>query len=326
MTKLRTVCDFQIVFVLAAKDFHFISTNNQKNNFKQYKNNFKKVELVTKMEAQDNCERDLTMETFLWKRASILAYIDVEGYSLQKLCINMLSDTINAEERPYTLDSQSWDKEESELTFLSKLMRDSVYRSSTGKITHIELSLRVTTHYTWRSMSHKIPLEIGNFPFLLVLNLSNSDISGNIPLSIGNLQSLKKLQLSDNKLEGNIPTSISKLCKLTLLDLSNNRLSGTIPSELGALTNLSQLYLNNNKLTGSIPSTLVQLTKLQRFQCCNNKIEKQLPLELHSLQSLQHLDIRNTLISGQITLGILQSFDVYYEYRNYRRIEYGETS
>ena len=33
MTKLRTVCDFQIVFVLAAKDFHFISTNNQKNNF-----------------------------------------------------------------------------------------------------------------------------------------------------------------------------------------------------------------------------------------------------------------------------------------------------
>ncbi|CAN6214867.1 unnamed protein product [Urochloa humidicola] len=95
---------------------------------------------------------------------------------------------------------------------------------------------------------------IGQFIYMVNLDLSCNQLTGEIPKSIGPKTGLVNMNLSKNHLTGKIPENIGSMNSLESLDLSNNELSGEIPSSLSELTSLSYLNLSYNDLSGRIPS------------------------------------------------------------------------
>lgn len=104
------------------------------------------------------------------------------------------------------------------------------------------------THYVLKyfecsnnQLSGLIPPEIGRCASLLILNLSNNQLTS-IPNEIANIwdqqtnrTSLRELLLSNNALTGPIPQYFGKLFQLRILDLSNNQLTGVMPPRLDSL-------------------------------------------------------------------------------------------
>ncbi|MGV6817594.1 MAG: OmpA family protein [Thiotrichales bacterium] len=93
------------------------------------------------------------------------------------------------------------------------------------------------------------------------LDLANRSLTGRIPTDIGKLDALQNLDLRENALEGEIPAQLGALVKLKFLRLDNNFLEGEIPVELSALTDLRSLDLHSNKLTGTIKPSLGPLAE-----------------------------------------------------------------
>ncbi|KAG1355095.1 receptor-like protein EIX2 [Cocos nucifera] len=91
-------------------------------------------------------------------------------------------------------------------------------------------------------------------PLVIVMDLSNNNLSGRMPEELTNLFGLMSLNLSGNHLTGEIIENISALQQLESLDLSKNNLSGRIPSSIMALTFLSYLNLSYNNFSGKVPS------------------------------------------------------------------------
>nr|XP_010908122.1 receptor-like protein EIX2 [Elaeis guineensis] len=91
-------------------------------------------------------------------------------------------------------------------------------------------------------------------PLVIVMDLSNNNLSGTIPEELTSLFGLMSLNLSGNHLTGKITERIGALQQLESLDLSRNNLFGKIPSSMIALTFLSYLNLSYNNLSGRIPS------------------------------------------------------------------------
>lgn len=135
---------------------------------------------------------------------------------------------------------------------------------------------------------------------IVVLDLSNNQLSGSIPTELGNITSLSHLSLYDNQLTGNIPPELSNLTNLISLSLSGNQLAGSIPRELGNLANLDHLDLLDNQLSGSIPPELGSLTSLTVLQLSINQLGGAIPPELGNLTSLRSLDLSINQLSGSI--------------------------
>ena len=89
-----------------------------------------------------------------------------------------------------------------------------------------------------------------------IIERPNEQLTGSIPLEIGYFTNLVVLNLSSNKLSGFIPSEIGNLTNLNDLYLDGNKLSGPIPPELGNMENLNQLLLNGNHLYGQIPNEI----------------------------------------------------------------------
>ncbi len=79
---------------------------------------------------------------------------------------------------------------------------------------------------------------------LVLLNISNNNISGALPSEIQGLKKLKVLNASNNLMTG-VPAEVGQLSNLEVLDLSNNNLTG-LPNELGNLKKLKTLDLSGN--------------------------------------------------------------------------------
>ncbi len=137
--------------------------------------------------------------------------------------------------------------------------------------------------FSYRLLNGSIPPEMGNFPRLTVLDLSDNELSSSIPPELGNLTSLLGLDLSNNDLTGSLPPELGDITDsgirvngawiktgLVALNLSNNNLFGSIPPELGNLTGLQWLILSNNELSGSIPPELGNLSKLRELYLQEN--------------------------------------------------------
>ena len=95
----------------------------------------------------------------------------------------------------------------------------------------------------------RIPEEIGNLKYLVLLALDRNYFCGPIPPSIGNLSHLTTLSLSLNGLSGKIPVSFGTL-KLIDLYLLINRLSGSVLEEIGSFSSLVNIQLAFNNFTG----------------------------------------------------------------------------
>jgi hypothetical protein len=102
--------------------------------------------------------------------------------------------------------------------------------------------------------------------------LSNNPLGGDIRLlNWKNLQNLVILELSNMNLTGEIPESLSELKKLRFLGLNDNNLTGKILPKLESLPYLNALYLSGNNLKGEIQFSKGFFGKLgRRFGAWSN--------------------------------------------------------
>ena len=152
-----------------------------------------------------------------------------------------------------------------------------------------------------------LPIEIGDFCAIEVLQLRNNNLNGSIPNSITNLTDLTILELGSNQLTGIIPNGFSAMQKLDRLNLNDNQLSGPIPMDFGGIDSLTYLRLSINLLSGEIPSTLGNLLKLETLLLQDNKLSGDIPDELGNISTLKSLFLNSNLLTGRIpaTLGNL---------------------
>jgi len=159
---------------------------------------------------------------------------------------------------------------------------------------------------------------------MLVLNISNSHISGSIPerFFIGNaVNSLQALFLYNNELTGSILPSMGNLKNLINLNLGNNYLTGTIPVALHCIGNGSNggfksLDLSNNQLVGTIPTELSNWGGLQTMLLKNNKLENAGLFDFLVspilgqpwFPQLQTLDISSNMFTGTLPEAVFNDF------------------
>lgn len=79
---------------------------------------------------------------------------------------------------------------------------------------------------------------------IVVLNVSDNNLTGALPSQIGKLTNLEVLLANNNQLAG-IPAEIGQLSKLRIVNFANNDITG-LPLEIGNLKNLETLDLRGN--------------------------------------------------------------------------------
>lgn len=156
-----------------------------------------------------------------------------------------------------------------------------------------------------QGLGGEIPAEIGDFPYLQILNLSNCNFTGPIPPEITKLQRLVIARLSHNQLTGGIPEGMSCMRDLILLDFSHNSLTGTIPTDLTRLPKLFDFYLNNNNFSGEIPEFLGNLVSLHELNLSHNQFTGTVPRSFKSFNRLCFLWLNDNNLSGEIHQDVL---------------------
>ncbi|KAK9082070.1 hypothetical protein Syun_031469 [Stephania yunnanensis] len=105
------------------------------------------------------------------------------------------------------------------------------------------------------SFTGSLPVEVGNFEYLVDMDVSNNYLEGEIPNTLSKCLSLQQLSLMGNSFQGSIPPSFSSLRGLKFLDLSQNNFSGQIPMFLQNLSSsLQYLNLYFNNFEGAMPT------------------------------------------------------------------------
>ena len=167
-----------------------------------------------------------------------------------------------------------------------------VTTSGEGHVTRLELQDN--------NLVGTLPTEIGNLPYLEVLNLRLNTISNSIPVEIGNLTSLTTIDMAYNQFSGNMPSTFGNLSHLTSLSIYNNQLSGNIPATLGSLSMLEDLHLNENQFSGNIPTELQSLSALRVLSLGYNQLSGNIPSELGNLTTLTTLWLSHNNLNGLI--------------------------
>ncbi|CAI0540140.1 unnamed protein product [Linum tenue] len=155
----------------------------------------------------------------------------------------------------------------------------------------------------------EIPISIQNCRSMILLDLSNNDLSGVIPPQLMGLTSLSmNLNLSHNHFVGNIPIEVENLKNLGSLDLSYNMISNNIPSSLGKCVSLEFVQLQANLLRGTIPSSLDSLRGIRLFDVSSNNLSGQIPKFFEKMNSLQLLNLSYNKFEGEVpAAGVLNN-------------------
>lgn len=103
-----------------------------------------------------------------------------------------------------------------------------------------------TADYSGQGLT-KFPKDVLKDKSVVVLNLSDNELTGAIPAEIHDLSNLEELNLSNNRMTG-IPAEVGQLRKLKVLNYANNQITG-LPMELGNLTQLEVLDLSGNNVS-----------------------------------------------------------------------------
>ncbi|KAM6415285.1 leucine-rich repeat-containing protein 39 isoform 1-T1 [Rhynochetos jubatus] len=144
-----------------------------------------------------------------------------------------------------------------------------------------------------RTSLQKIPLFIGRFQSLVVLDLSRNSIES-VPKEIGQLTGLQELLLSYNRIKS-VPKEISNCTSLERLELAVNRSICDLPPELSGLKKLSHVDLCMNQFT-AIPSALLDMPSLEWLDMGGNKLQK-LPEAIDRMENLHTLWLQRNEIS-----------------------------
>uniref|UniRef100_A0A7N2MG50 Leucine-rich repeat-containing N-terminal plant-type domain-containing protein n=1 Tax=Quercus lobata TaxID=97700 RepID=A0A7N2MG50_QUELO len=182
----------------------------------------------------------------------------------------------------------------------SRLFPNVTGKSKTGLISLKYFILHIN------KLGGRIPEEVGNLKYPVLLALGGNYFCGPVPPSIGNLSHLTTLGLCQNELSGQIPVSLGKL-KLTRLFLLINRLSGSVPDEIGNLSSLVTLQLAFNNFTGQLPQQVCQGGKLVNFTAAFNFFTGPIPVSLKNCRTLYRVRLEHNQLTGYID----QDFGVY---------------
>jgi hypothetical protein len=162
----------------------------------------------------------------------------------------------------------------------------------------VVLILASNNKLTW-----EVPSSICKLKFLLVLDLSNNNLSGSAPQCLGNFSNiLSVLHLGMNNLRGTIPSTFSEGSNLQYLNLNGNELEGKIPLSIVNCTMLEFLNLGNNKIEDTFPYFLEMLPELKILVLKSNKLQGFMkgPTTFNSFSKLQILDISENNLSGPL--------------------------
>ncbi|KAF7091605.1 hypothetical protein CFC21_094167 [Triticum aestivum] len=147
----------------------------------------------------------------------------------------------------------------------------------------------------------KIPVGIGNFPYLIKLGLSRNRFTGAIPDSIGNLKMLQWLTLDNNRISGTMPSSLGNLTQLEHLSVANSVLQGYLPANLGNLQRIVDANFSNNALSGPLPTEIFSLSSLSYIlDLSRNHFSSYLPSQVGGLTKLTYLYIHENNLSGML--------------------------
>ncbi|XP_020103549.1 probable LRR receptor-like serine/threonine-protein kinase At4g36180 isoform X2 [Ananas comosus] len=132
---------------------------------------------------------------------------------------------------------------------------------------------------------------------IVILHLSNNQISGMLPSSLENMTSFKVLNLGSNHLHGFLPFLSDSLI---WLDFSNNMFSGSLPRSFFR-PNLAIVLLSNNSISGNIPSYICNMQSLSILDMSNNNLFGKLPNCWNGASnSLTFINLSNNKLSGQL--------------------------
>ncbi|KAK8571678.1 hypothetical protein V6N12_027756 [Hibiscus sabdariffa] len=144
---------------------------------------------------------------------------------------------------------------------------------------------------------------------LMVLVLSNNNLSGNVVPLILNENNLEQLYLDGNNFSGemtNIDVSTFEFpTSLLRIDLSNNKLHGKLPRWIGNLSSLT-LALSNNSFEGSIPMKFCNLTDLKFLELSRNSLSGSIP-SCFNPPNIEHVHLHENRLNGPLSLAFYNS-------------------
>ncbi len=151
-------------------------------------------------------------------------------------------------------------------------------------------------------LNGKLPPEIGNFADLQVLSLQDESFANQpIPATLTKLGNLVVLVLTDNQLSGALPSTIGKLGKLQMLVVEGQNLDGPLPSGLWTLTGLRILSLAELRgVGGALPADLAKLKNLEGLRIRETGMGGAIPAAWASLTRLQSLSLTANGVTGPI--------------------------
>ncbi|XXG50664.1 hypothetical protein AAC387_Pa02g4626 [Persea americana] len=143
---------------------------------------------------------------------------------------------------------------------------------------------------------------------LTMLDLSSNYLSS-LPICMGNFSFLHILDLSENNLTSLFGSSISGLKRLESLDLGWNHLTDDgISPWISNLTSLAVLYLGNNKLKGSDTIRgLCSLWTLETLDIGWNSFQGSIDPCFGKMHNLGYLDLRHNQFKGNIPSSIFSN-------------------
>ncbi|CAN8301988.1 unnamed protein product [Cochlearia groenlandica] len=206
----------------------------------------------------------------------------------------------------------------------------------TGSVSHAVFGLKQIRSFNVSSNLFTGNLsDIGAFPGLVSLNVSNNLLGGEIgpelcsssieiqvlDLSanrlVGSLdgfhscsETIQRIHVDNNGLTGQLPDSLYSIRELEELSLSGNYLSGEISEKLSTLSGLKSLLISENRFTGLIPDVFGNLTQLKHLDMSSNKFLGNLPLSLSQCSKLRVLDLRNNSLSGHVDINFTKLPDL----------------
>ena len=111
-----------------------------------------------------------------------------------------------------------------------------------------------------------VAYELNSMESLEILNLSHNQLQGFVGIYIGSnvLPMLQQLDISYNQLTGYLNNFIvGSSSIIQKIDLSANLFEGEFPPALGSMSDLRELYVHSNKITGDVLPNLTKLTLTQ---------------------------------------------------------------